>query len=213
MAPLNKTEQLIRIKNEFREANGEAPASARSMIDWAIETKRYNLDIKKAKQRAAQELADALRTEFTRDAHGNEIRVNLAFDDPEQGWLWDERGTISHPNMQLNATHDRRMIYGTIRAKVLTVNDYIERHPDEPPIQFSINFAADLADDGIPIPPVSTGLEQLIGQSPSAAQASASERERNRPSVRHADRAPRQPDSSSLVLREKPEPDAPRSGQ
>lgn len=163
MPPMTKTEQLIRIKNEFRATHDNAPASARSILDWAIETGRYVLDMGKAKRAAAEELAAALRSEHATDAHGNEIRVNLAFS-TDQGWLWDQRETISRSHMEINSMHTRRMVYSDIRAAVLSVNDYNERHPDEAPIQFSLNFAADLADDGISLPD-SISVEQIMSQS------------------------------------------------
>lgn len=63
MPPLTKTQHLLRIKNEHRAKHGNAPATTRAMIDWAIETGRYKLDEGQAKRRAAAELAEALRSE------------------------------------------------------------------------------------------------------------------------------------------------------
>jgi hypothetical protein len=207
MSPKTKTQQWLQIKNDYRLEHHDVPASPRTMLDWAIETGRFKIDARKARQRAADELADAMRSEMTRDANGNEVRVNLAFE-TENGWLWDQRDTISRPHMELNVSHARRMAYGDIKATVLSVNDYNERHPDEAPIQFSLNFAGDLADDGIPIPPASSELEQLIGQSPHAGPESVSEREQPRPSVPRADLAQPQPDSSS-ASKEKAKPGQP----
>jgi hypothetical protein len=145
------TQQLIRIKNEYREIHGSGPASARTMFDWALATDRAKLDLKKAMTSAVADFADALRAETALDTNGNEVRANLAFE-TQQGWLWDQWNTISHSNMELNVSHSRRNIYGEIKNVVLNVNAYNELHADEEPVQFSLNFAADLADDGIPIP-------------------------------------------------------------
>lgn len=187
MSPTTKTQQLIRLKNEYRAAHENAPGSLDTILDWGIETGRYELDLKKARKRAAEELGEALRSEVTTDAHGHEIRVNLAFE-TEQGWLWDQRDTITRPNMELNVSHARRMVYSDIRATVLSVNDYNERHPDEAPIQFSLNFAGDLADDGIPIPS-STELEQLVEHPPVGLADLAPRLVRARPSSPPSDRA------------------------
>lgn len=148
---MTKAQQLLRIKNEFRTAHGNAPASPRVMLEWAAKAGLFKLDMKRAFSRAVDELANAMRGEVTLDGHGNEIRVNLAFE-TEQGWQWDQRDTISRPHMELNVAHSRRMSYSDIKATVLSVRDYNEHHPNETPLQYSLNFWADLADEGIILP-------------------------------------------------------------
>jgi len=111
---LTQTDQLLRIKNDYRETHGNGPVSPRKILDWAIDTGRYEINRAKAHARAAEELAAAMRGEVTRDSHGNEIRVNLAFE-TEQGWLWDQRDTISREHFELNVGASRRMAYGEIR--------------------------------------------------------------------------------------------------
>lgn len=182
MPAMTKIQQLLRIKNDYRAAHDNAPASARTMLDWAIDTGRYQLDLSKARARAVEDLADAMRSEKTRDAHGREIHVNVAFE-TEQGWLWDQRDTIGRKHVELHATRGRRMVVGEIKAQVLTVIDWNENHPDEAPIQYSLNFAADLLDDGISLP-YSTELEQLLAQRPSDIAGSMRSREQSRPSSR-----------------------------
>jgi hypothetical protein len=193
--PKSLTQQHIRIKNEYRQAHGPAPVSARAMFDWAVETGRAQLDMKKALTSAVAEFANSLRSETALDAHGNEVRANLAFE-TQQGWLWDQWNTISHPHMELNVMHSRRNIYGEIKNVVLNVNAYNELHADEKPIQFSLNFAADLADDGVPIPS-STGLEQLVAPPVSVLADSEEPPEPTRPSSRRL--RPRQPREGSLL--------------
>jgi hypothetical protein len=161
----NKRDQWLRIKNAFRQAHSNAPAPAAVMIDWAADVGLYKSDERSARKRAAKELAEAMRNEMTVDARGNEVRVNLAFEDPVQGWFWDQRDTISRPNIELHLSRGRRMVYGEIKAQICTANDYMDLHPDEPPLQYSLNFAADLADDGIPIPSI-LDLDQLLGPPP-----------------------------------------------
>lgn len=99
---MSGTQQLIRIKNEYREAHGTTPASARTMLTWAIETRRYVLDMVKARTQAVAEFASALAAETALDSNGNAIRANLAFE-TTQGWLWDSWDTISQQHMELNA--------------------------------------------------------------------------------------------------------------
>lgn len=187
MAAMTKVQQWLRIKNDYRAAHDNAPASTRAMIDWAIDTGRYQLDMSKARARAAEELATAMRSEKTHDAQGREIHVNVAFE-TEQGWLWDQRDTIGRGHVELHATRGRRMIVGEIKAQVLTVIDWNENHPDEAPVQYSLNFAADLLDDGISLPS-SSELEQLVAKSQPSVPGSASPPAPFRPTYRPTGRA------------------------
>lgn len=191
---MTKAQQLLRIKNEFREAHGNAPASPRAMMEWATKAGLFKLDLKRAFTRAVDELADALRGEVTLDAQGNEIRVNLAFV-TEEGWLWDQRDTISRPNMELNVAHSRRMTYSDIKATVLSVRDYNVRHPAEAPIQYSLNFWADLADEGITLPSSSVPWPPVERSVP-VVPVSDAPPVPDRFSSRRDDQAQPQPDSS-----------------
>ena len=176
---MSLTQQLIRIKDEYRKVHGTAPVSARTMYDWALETGRAKLDLKKAETQAVAEFAAALAAETAIDINGNVIRANLAFE-TKQGWLWDEWDTISHENMELNVAHNRRNIYGEIKSVVLNINAFNELHADEAPIQFSLNFEADLADDGIPMPSDFDDLDHLV-EAPPPVLADAPEPPEARP--------------------------------
>jgi hypothetical protein len=150
---MTKEQQLIRIKNEWRAAHGNAYAPLRTMLEWAHEQGKWKLDVNKAWARAVDEFADALRGEMTKDSQGREIRVNLPFLDPQtELWQWDQRDTISHGHMQLRVTHHWRMSFSDIRADVLSINDYHELHPDRPQLQYSLDFKGALLDDGITVP-------------------------------------------------------------
>lgn len=184
---MTKNDQLLRIKNEYRRAHHNRPAKPRLMMEWAVRAGLFEVDIGKALTRAAEELAAAMRAETTKDGQGNDIRVNLAFE-TEEGWLWDQRDTITRPHFELNVAASRRIAYSEIRATVLSVNDYNASHPDEPPIQYSLRFDADLADDGIPTPSSSSELERLIAQPRPAPADPASPPVIGRPSSRPSGR-------------------------
>ena len=186
--PMTREQQMIRIKDEYRAEHDNASASLRTMLAWAMETGRYQLDMAKAMSRAVDEFAHALAGETTPDSQGNLVRVNLAFLEPEQGWLWDTRDTISHAHMELNVQHTWRMSYSDVKAAVLSVNDYNERNPDRPSLQFSLDFAGALADDGITLPSSSVPVPPVAPQPP-APLAPSRRRERGRPAYRPSDRA------------------------
>ena len=179
---MTKNDQLLRIKNEYRRAHDNAPASPRNMMEWAVGAGLFEIDMAKAFAHAAEELAAAMRGERTTDSHGNEIRVNLAFE-TEEGWLWDQRDTITREHFDLNVAASRRMHYAEIRTTILSVNDYNDNHPDEAPVQYSLRFDADLADDGIPIPTSSSEFERQLVRPPSSPAHQALRSVPSRPSV------------------------------
>jgi hypothetical protein len=177
MATSNR--ELIKIKDEYREAHAGAYASLRVMLRWAIAQGKFELDMSKAFARALNDFGRALASERVPDGRGREIRVNLPFRDPAQGWLWDERDTISRAHMELNVQHNRRLAYGDIRSTMLSIQDYNKHHADEPPIQFSLNFSADLADDGIQID-APTDLTELLGAGGASTHSSGADSRRTR---------------------------------
>ncbi len=151
---MTKDEQLIRIKNEYRKAhNGSLAATLREMLEWASKNNLYVLDMSAAWSHAVDQFSAALRSEMTTDIDGNEIRVNLSFLEPQTKlWKWDQRDTISHEHFEINVQRGWRSCYSDIRANILSVNDYVTHHPDRPTVQFSLDFAGALADDGIKVP-------------------------------------------------------------
>jgi hypothetical protein len=193
MLAMTKREQLIRIKDEYRSAHGNQPATARMMIDWAIDAGLYAVDLRAARTKGAKELADVLRSEIIVDEQGHRVRVNHSVE-TEQGHLWDDIRTISHEHMELSVAHGRNRIFGEVKAVAIAVRFYNELHADEAPIQTSFNFENDLADDGISIPS-SIALEQLLAQPRSAAPESTSRPEPSRPASRPSRRASRRRDS------------------
>jgi hypothetical protein len=163
--PMTQDQQFIRIKDKYREANGDAYASLRTMLDWAAAQTPplFQPDLRRVMSYAVEAFGNALRSETTLNKDGNEIRVNLPFLDPQlKLWQWDERGTISHEHMQLNVNQGLKMAYNDVRATVLSANDYHERHPDRPQLQMSLDFEGMLLDDGITVPSSSIEIEQLI---------------------------------------------------
>jgi hypothetical protein len=162
---MSKREQLLRIKNKYREAHGCEPASAREMADWAVAEGMYKLRPYAAEAQLAAELADAMRVEYITDDHGRRVRVNHAIP-KAQGSLWDEIRTISRPDMKLSVAQKRIGIAGEAKQIQRDLNYFNELHADEAPLQASFNFNEDLADEGLLSAP-SGELEQLIAQSAS----------------------------------------------
>jgi hypothetical protein len=145
---MTKHEQLIRLKNEYRAAHGNAPASPRDIADWAVTKGMYALAPHAAARRCAQELADAMRTEFFTVAGGRRVRVMHAWASP-QGNLWDDIRTISRENMEISLAQKRNGIVGEVKQIRQDMDYFDSLHPDDPRLQMSFDFTNDLADAGL----------------------------------------------------------------
>ena len=159
---MSQRDQLLRIKNKYRESHGTEPASARDISDWAVAEGLYKLHPYAAQKQLANELSDALRVEYINDHRGNRVRVNHSIP-KAQGQLWDEIRTISHDNMQLSVAQKRNGMAGEAKQIQRDLNYFNDLHADDAPIQTSFDFTDDLLDAGL-LSAFSSELEQLIGQ-------------------------------------------------
>lgn len=145
---MTKHEQLLRIRDEYRKANGDVPATSREMADWAVKQGKYKLPEYAAAAKCAEELSEAMRTDFTMDAHGNRVRVMHAATRP-QGTLWDHIATASREHMELSTAQRRNGIVGEVKQLKTDIDYFNQLHRDEEPLQCSFNFTNDLADAGL----------------------------------------------------------------
>jgi hypothetical protein len=145
---MTKHEQLIRLKDEYRAAHDNAPASPRDIADWAVKEGMYDLAPHAAERRCAQELADAMRTEFMTVDGGRRVRVMHAWASP-QGNLWDDIRTISRENLEISLAQKRNGIVGEVKQIKQDMDYFDSLHPDDPRLQMSFDFTNDLADAGL----------------------------------------------------------------
>ncbi len=186
---MTKRAQLLRIRDGYRAANNDQPATAREMADWAVAQKMYKLPSYATERKCAEELADAMRQEHM-TAGGRRVRTMHSW--PEaQGTLWDHIKTITRDNMQLSLALKRNGIVGEVKQIKTDLDYFNDLHADEPPLQTSFNFEKDLEDAGLTDPSSSTAPKRRSFRSPAAARVLKFQSVPSHPSDHLSDPAPR----------------------
>src|SRR5205823_6136646 len=145
---MTKREQLLRIRDDYRAAHNNEPASARHMADWAVAQGMYNLPVFATAKRCAEELADVMRQDHMTVAGGRRVRTMHSWT-ADQGMLWDHIQTITRDNMKLSLANKRNGIVGEVKQIKVDIDYFNDLHAGEPPLQMSFNFENDLADAGL----------------------------------------------------------------
>lgn len=179
---MTKREQLLRIRDEFRSAHGNSPASSREMADWAVANGKYKLPDRATERRCAEDLSDAMRLDMMTVESGRRVRTMHAWPSG-QGTLWDHIRTITRDNMALSVALKRNGIVGEIKQIKIDLDFFNDLHADEAPVQMSLNFENDLADAGL-IASSSSGPDWRGGPPPVAPRRRVARPSNSRPSGR-----------------------------
>lgn len=145
----NYSKQMQKIVEEYRLSGEPWPASTKTMAAWAITTGRWVLPDSAAVRKCAEDLATAMREEYTTDRRGRRVRLlhpATVYRNGEQMVLWDDIRTAPRKHMQLSFQQRRQGIVGDCRQLKTDVDSYNEAHPTEEPIQMIFDFAMDLAE-------------------------------------------------------------------
>ena len=144
---MTKREQLLRIRDEYRAAHNNEPASSREMADWAVANGKYKLPSHAVERRCAEELSDAMRLDFMTVPGGRRVRTMHAWP-TKQETLWDHIRTITPEKMRLSVAFQRNGVVGVLKQIKIDL-DYFNELPADSQIQTSFNFEPDLADAGL----------------------------------------------------------------
>ena len=191
---MTKREQLLRIRDEYRSAHENAPATARDMADWAVATERYKSLPHATERKCAEELSEVMGMEMM-TVHGNRRVRTMHTWRSAQGNLWDHIRTISNPDMALSMAYRRNGVLGEVKQMKIDLDFFNELHPDEPALQTSFNFENDLADAGL-LNFSSSEHEPPSAPPPGALPPRDLKRGPSRPSSRPSGPVRRPPDSS-----------------
>jgi hypothetical protein len=145
----NYNKHMNRIVDEYRLAGEPWPASAKAMAAWAISTGRWELPASAAIRKCAEDLATAMREQYTTDKKGRRVRLlhpATIYKDGEQLVLWDDIRTAPRKHMQLSFQQRRQGIVGDCRQLKTDVDSYNDARPSEEPIQMIFDFTMDLAE-------------------------------------------------------------------
>jgi len=142
--------QMQRIVDDYRLSGQPWPTSAKAIADWAILNKRWELPAAAIRRRCAEDVAAAMREEYTTDAKGRRVRLlhpaAVKSGTGEQLVLWDDIRTAPRAHMEISFQQRRQGIVGDCRQFKIDVDSYNDAHTDVEPIQIVFDFTMDLAE-------------------------------------------------------------------
>lgn len=141
--------QMQRIVDEYRCTDQPWPAAEKDIAGWAIATGRWEMPADAIRRRCAEDVAAAMREEYTTDKKGR--RVRLLHPAPllgasEPTLVWDDIRTAPCGHMQMSFQHRRQGIVGDRRQFKLDLVSYNDAHPEAKTIQIVFDFRMDLAE-------------------------------------------------------------------
>lgn len=142
-------QQMQKIVEEYRLTKQPWPASAKAIADWALQTKRWELPLAAVRKRCAEDIAAAMREEYTTDRKGRRVRLlhpAPLLGSPGHTIIWDDIRTAPRVHMEVSFQHRRIGIVGDCRQFKVDVDSYNDAHPAAEPIQIVFDFTMDLAE-------------------------------------------------------------------
>jgi hypothetical protein len=141
--------QMQKIVEDYRAAGEPWPASTKDIAAWAIGAGRWELHRAAAITKCAEDLAAAMREEYTTDAKGRRVRLLHPATVKRGGRqlvLWDDIRTAPRDHMHMSFQQRRRAIVGDCKQLKIDCDSYNDLHPTSPPIQMVFDFTMDLAE-------------------------------------------------------------------
>ncbi len=139
------SQQMQDIFKKYQEEVSSDPADLRIVGAWAMANGLWAPRPVDIQSRFAAEMADALREEYRTDKTGRRIRAKLAdYKGPGQPSFWGDIDTAPRSHVVKSIAQRRRAMVDDAYAVRLEVDHYNEYHPEEPPIQLSLNFEEDV---------------------------------------------------------------------
>mgnify|MGYP003382407633 CR=1 FL=1 len=142
-------QQMKKIVEAYRLADQPWPASAKAIAEWAIRSGLWELPPEAVRKRCAEDIASAMREEYTTDRKGRRVRLlhpAPLLGSPEHTIIWDDIRSAPRSHMELSFQHRRVGIVGDCRQFKIDADSYNDSHPDEEPIQIVFDFTMDLAE-------------------------------------------------------------------
>ena len=144
-----RNEHLQRLWRQYEEKHDSAPASAREVVQWAVEEKLLELPETDPYDILAGDMATALREEHATDEQGRRYRVNHAvrvYKHGVQTTFWAILDFAKRDYMQMAFTQRRNQIIGDCFRLKTDVDVYNDLNKDQPPIQLVLDFSDDVAE-------------------------------------------------------------------
>jgi hypothetical protein len=140
-------EQMQRIFDRYRKEVYDAPTMLDHVYTWAVQNKLWEASEESKRAQFKEDMAQALREEYRTDKAGRRYRAKHAvrhmFKGQQQSF-WGDIDKDPRDYMEIAFQQKRRRISGELHQLKVDVDHYNETHPDEPPIQLSLNFEEDI---------------------------------------------------------------------
>lgn len=143
----SKNETLQRAWRAYEEEIGHVPSSAREASVWAVKHGHVSLPVVDPYDVLADEMARALREEYSTDRKGRRYRVNHAVRVTRRGvqyTMWAMLGTAPRSHMQRAFIQRREQVVGDLVQLATDVDVYNDMHKEEAPIQLILDFTHDV---------------------------------------------------------------------
>ena len=141
--------QMQRIVDKYRAAGLPWPTSAKCIAEWAISSGLWELPAAAIRRRCADDIASAMREEYTTDRKGRRVRLLHPAPirvDGQTEMFWDDIRTASRDHMLGSFQHRRKGIVGDCKQMKVDVDSYNDANPEAEPIQIIFDFTMDLAE-------------------------------------------------------------------
>lgn len=143
----SKNETMQRAWHAYEKEMGHLPASAREASVWAVKNGLISLPTVDPYDVLADEMARALREEYSTDRKGRKYRVNHAVRITRRGvqyTMWAMLETAPRAYMQRAFIQRREQVVGDLVQLATDVEVYNEMHLEDAPIQLILDFTHDV---------------------------------------------------------------------
>jgi hypothetical protein len=143
----NYNEQMQRLFDRYRSDVREAPTTLDDVYAWAIKLGLWEGREDSIRAQFKEEMAQALREDYRTDATGRRYRAKHAVRHTfagKQMSFWGDIDKDPRDYMEIAFAQKRRRIAGELHQLKVDVDHYNEKHPEETPIQLSLNFEDDV---------------------------------------------------------------------
>ncbi len=139
-------QQLYRV---YEHEHDHAPASAREVVEWAVDEGKLTLPVIDPIDVLAGQMASALREEYATDDEGRRYRVNHAVRITKNGvqtTFWGIMGFARRDHMEKAFTQRREQVIGDCLQLQIDVEAYNHMNASAAPIQLVLDFTDDVAE-------------------------------------------------------------------
>jgi hypothetical protein len=144
---ISRNELLQRLWKRYEEEHDRLPASARVVVEWAVEHKLISLPDIDPYDSLAGQMSIALREEYATDEKGRKYRVNHAVRVTKSGvqtTFWAIMGFAPREHMQCAFTQRRNQIIGDCFQLKVDVDVYNKLNSDQLPLPLILDFSDDV---------------------------------------------------------------------